>query len=305
MIIIYFTSGGGSKPRPPPPKPFVYGGVYYDPSGNTSNPLLPPIPKEWVLAPLNSTFNRNCSPVKATLLSFGITNAIIAAIVLVIGCRPIVNKLTLGVFGGGRSKAPYWSWVFTVALQIVANLLIAITITHTDGYRHLSMLNVLALYSARPRISIIWLGILRIMVRVRPRRPAGARSLREKFWSFFNIKETEHVYWSSFVPNAIAEVCMQIFSAVFIGVTWHRFPNPEIKAHMKSSMNAMFTAPALTALAIIGPIVGRKEAFSKKNQGRIRGRLVCLLILFLPLVSVGYAGSWVFFSNFLYLPDNM
>jgi len=99
------------------------------------------------------------------------------------------------------------------------------------------------------------------------------------------------------VSAATAEVLMDIFSAVFIGVTWHRFPDPEIKARMGATIRLMCAATALTALAAL-------ILFACTKDGSRAGRIGALFF-FLLIEGFGYVVSWAFFSSFLHLPDNM
>ncbi|KAF4902614.1 hypothetical protein CGCFRS4_v002194 [Colletotrichum fructicola] len=45
--------------------------------------------------------------------------------------------------------------------------------------------------------------------------------------------EREYVYFDSYRSTVVAEIILHLISAVFVGVTWERFPNSIIKKHMK------------------------------------------------------------------------
>ena len=89
---------------------------------SSSTARLPPIPLEWVIAPLNVTAGQ-CPTAEQTKLAFGITNAVVAVLTLVFGCRPILHYLSRGWLGKKGGKGVLWTWIISFALQLLSNVL--------------------------------------------------------------------------------------------------------------------------------------------------------------------------------------
>lgn len=456
VIIIWEWESSGSSsssPRPPPfevvpkapagqrdtrPQFSIYMGVNTGPYNTTENGtlILPPIPIEWIVAPrltnLTSTspgngnsseaaqFDVTCPTRSDNLRLFGVTNAIVAALVLVIGCRPLIRILTGGLLGQPTKWSKYWTWVISMALTVGSNALVSKLIVDTPGYEHLSMLNVFALYSSRPRINQIWTGVLRLIVgpinilgrgRIQrkkkkkiarnggnstvvdpegyggwkwgPGRRLGTHAEAEaeaksgsggkyvmkvdrngkgtwqweesgtekramstraangsvsseteeggnvKWWNlrkkwkdrknqaadddkyeFEDVDNSieEWVYTDSYIATSIAEFVIQLVSAIFIGITWRRFPNEPIRDHMQNYYNYMLAAPAMSLVEwVFIPI------WWKRNRGVDKYRLetakkaqffICLFFLGLPgFFTFGVA--WRYWAEFLLLPGSL
>jgi phosphatidylglycerophosphatase A len=251
---------GSAEPR------FVPGvGVYHPGNGNSSTDL-PPIPLEWIIAPLNATVAQ-CPSHAATLRTFGVTNVVVAVLAIVMGCRPILHKLTRGIPGTRGGNTVKWMWIVSLSLQLLANVFVSLLIKHTPGYGHLSILNIFALYSARPRASLIVLGLLRILMGVN----LGKLRKSEK-----HPDEIEFIYADSYMITALAELCMQIFAAIFIGVTWNRFLNKPVKDYMKDSYKMMEALPGITFFGIgaVVPFYHRNGEAIPREYSNSRGQLV-------------------------------
>jgi len=92
---------------------------------------------------------------------------------------------------------------------VASNAAVLYLIVTTPGYKHLSMVNVFALYSSRPRVNQIWTGLLRAYI--------GPVAVGEKV--DVGGEAGEYVYTDSYVSTLVGELFLQILSAVFIGVT--------------------------------------------------------------------------------------
>lgn len=158
-VVVTRPSGLDDKPS------VFYGAFVYDPGNVTYSKNLPPIPIEWIIAPLNATATQ-CPTSAATLRTFGVTNAVVVVLAIITGCRPLVQKLTRGLLGSRGGSSVKYMWMLSLAPQLLANLSLSLLITKTPGYGHLSLLNVFALYSARPRVSLIMLALLRVCMGV-------------------------------------------------------------------------------------------------------------------------------------------
>ncbi|KAK0740087.1 hypothetical protein B0T18DRAFT_448814 [Schizothecium vesticola] len=356
-IIIISSGGGSSKPAPPsafslaPKRPAgqvdsrpqfnLYLGVNTGPyQRNSTSVILPPIPIEWIIAPYNVTAGQ-CPTRAANLGLFAITNLIVFALIIILGCRPLVRFLTGGLLGQPNRWSKYWTWLFSFGLQVGSNAIVSYLIVSTPGYEHLSMLNVFALYSSRPRINQIWTGLLRTIIgpiRITdkfaikekpissaepPRRKKGSLPRRAYNWATGNWTpgqewsapsygydwsdpSREWIYTDSYISTSIAELCLQLISAVFIGVTWSRFPNEPIREHMENYYNYMLAAPAM---AFIG--WGLVPIWRGRLRDVCRDRfgvcweivLVCCFLGFCGFFTYGVA--WRFWAEFLLLPGSL
>lgn len=339
--------------------------------------ILPPIPIEWIVAPRNVTVAQ-CPSRSDNLELFGITNAIAATLVLLTGCRPLVRFLTRGWLGNPSKYSALWTWTIAFAFQISSNAVISHLIVRTPGYEHLSMLNVFALYSSRPRLNQTWAALLRLLVgpiylrgrlaflaqsekkdkRVdASQNEKGVTSLKEKISAVFrknkattalgkNKKGTaleqgrsgygydeylrwrtaqakfypelatrtlrrddgpEYVYTDSYVATSISEFFLQLVSAIFIGITWRRFPNEAIREHMKSNVNCMLAAPALSLFSwVLVPIWLKRDVrwLRDDDHPRVAALGRAILVLFVTGIFT-YGVAWRYWSDFLKLPGSL
>ncbi|KAF4914313.1 hypothetical protein CGCF415_v002332 [Colletotrichum fructicola] len=100
--------------------------------------------------------------------------------------------------------------------------------------------------------------------------------------------EREYVYFDSYRSTVVAEIILHLISAVFVGVTWERFPNSIIKKHMKVNVWLMAIAPAFlfgTALFAI-PLYWRRDR--RVDDRRRRG------FIGVGLFGAAYATPWVY-----------
>jgi hypothetical protein len=299
-----FEPGAGAD------RPFYVAGagIYNENDNATLATNLPPIPVEWIIAPLNATAAQ-CPSHAATLRTFGITNAIMVVLAIVFGCRPIVHFLTKGLMGTRGGKTVRWIWILNLALQLLGNLFVSIMIHNSAGYGHLSILNIFALYSARPRVSLLALTMLRIF---------GAVNLKILRKAGNETNETEFVYSDSFRTAAFSELCMQIFAAIFVGVTWGRFPNKEVKDWMSGTYKGMYAVPAVTLVGIAAYGAFKRndgEAVPRGQYGYLSTKYPAyrnvwlwrfgLAVLACLFIGFGYFWQWIYFLSFLELPGSL
>ncbi|KAK3314349.1 hypothetical protein B0H66DRAFT_376669 [Apodospora peruviana] len=383
--------------------------------------ILPPIPIEWIVAPTNVTLTDGQCPSRTQNLGlFGVTNAVVLALVLVFGCRPLVRLLTGGILGSPGRWSPYWTWVLSFGMQVCSNVIVSRMIVTTPGYEHLSMLNVFALYSSRPRVNQFWTGLLRLWVgpitlrgrmmlkeKVKPvkkerswrlmkpgtwilrettvgwrdritgkkkeegeekekggvvaaddtqddnkntKMPAkpttttapryqydeylewrkrwvddpleqyksepranAARAIRtgEEFVTRAQrereekqaSEQEEWIYTDSYVSTSVGEFFVQLLSAIFIGITWHRFPNEPIKDHMKHWLNLMMAAPAMSLLGwVVIPV------WFKRGRAVTESKCLDFMLMLVWFVVPGfltYGVAWKYWDEFLMLPGSL
>jgi hypothetical protein len=253
--------------------------------------ILPPIPIEWVISPQNVTVGQ-CPSSTDNLRLFGVTNAIVLTLALVLGCRPLLRYITRGLFGRPSRYSWVWSWTISCGLQVASNAIVSHLIVTTSGYEHLSMINVFALYSSRPRVNQLWMALLRLMV--------GPIYLTE-----IKMEEPEWVYTDSYVTTCIAELTLHLISAVFIGVTWRRFPNVPIREYMKTFVNLMIAAPAVALISwVFVPI------WFRRNKGIMEyispGVRITMFTFILGIPDAfTYGVAWIYWSVFLQLPGSL
>jgi hypothetical protein len=399
----------------PDPEFTLYLGTNTGPykTADNGSVILPPIPIEWIIAPRNVTVGQ-CPSSTDNLQLFGVTNAIVLALALVLGCRPLLRYVTRGLLGKPSRYSWIWTWIISCGLQVASNAIVSHLIITTPGYEHLSMVNVFALYSSRPRINQLWMAILRLFVGpiyfegylafLRPptqdrgttvwqrlrryfaflRRTTKAETstttvetpttksetpttkaetpttqnqgtaaapspadLRYQYKEYVDwqsrlaaqktkpvaqktqpaaqqiipaaqetqITDREDIYWryspewvytDSYVTTCIAELILHIISAVFIGVTWRRFPNVPIREYMKSDVNLMIAAPAVALFSwVCVPIwVPRRKGILEDVESSARRLTLFVLILIIPAFFT-YGVAWKYWRDFLQLPGSL
>jgi hypothetical protein len=122
---------------------------------------------------------------------------------------------------------------------------------------------------------------------------------------FESVSEPEWVYTDSYVTTCIAELTLHLISAVFIGVTWHRFPNAPIREFMKTDINLMMAAPALALFSwVCVPIwLRRNKGILEDTNPLVRVGLF-IFILVIPAVFT-YGVAWKYWGDFLQLPGSL
>ena len=266
---------------------------------------LPPIPLEWVIAPLNVSAGQ-CPTAEQTKLAFGITNLVVGVLTLVFGCRPILHYLSRGWLGKKGGKGVAWTWIISFALQLLSNLFASLMVVHTPGFEHLSMLNTFALYAARPRINVVWTACLRMVVAVNLHA-----------WSEKADRGEEFVFADSYISAATSELFLQIVAASFTGLTWSRFPNTIIRDYASANWKTMCAMPGFVLLGwLFVPIwrrVGESIEFaSYYNQGTgwrlVWGRRLIRGLLMMACSIpywVMYMLIWGYWNMFLQLPGSL
>ncbi|KAM7210883.1 hypothetical protein V8F06_013725 [Rhypophila decipiens] len=280
---------------------------------------LPPIPIEWIISPGPQTITSadQCPTPDGTIGAFVAADLILALILLLVG-----------------------------------NIGASLVVVNTPGYQHLEFATIFALYASRPRLKVWWLAILRTTVTVNGHRfPDGNKRLvREKAERIrvrneqqqdvspesepkkqehpsphdcrdVQYEEVEHPYLDSYISAVMVEILFQTVAAIFIGVTWKRFPNTIIRNFMQPSLNYMFVAPALTLLAAVvgvpiwrvsGEAWGSREKedvdpqtrklirrWSPKGMKMVRFKYAAAgSLFFIP----AYVASWVYWTHFFTLP---
>ncbi|KAK0726609.1 hypothetical protein B0T21DRAFT_371915 [Apiosordaria backusii] len=303
-------------------------------TGNETEVVLPPIPIEWIIAPRNITSSDQCPNAGATIATFAATDLILAVFLIVTAARPLVYRATFHIFGKRGGYGAYWTWVMWLVLQVMGNVGAALLVVRSEGYEHLEFLKVFALYLSRPRLKAWWLAILRTLFSCGARRfPDGNKRLEEERkeevekvdlldWEKYGYKEREHIYVDAYISAALVEIIFQITAAVFIGVTWERFPNEVIKQFMQPSLRYMFAVPGLTLVAILvgvpiwrltgetwnwKEIVDRHPLTGKVVRRRsLKWGMACYrfwwvvwgCLFYIPV----YSAAWVYWTHFLTLP---
>ncbi|KAM7189660.1 hypothetical protein V8F33_009908 [Rhypophila sp. PSN 637] len=359
VIIWESSSGSSSGPRTYPfevvpkapagqrdsrPEFSIYLGVNTGPYNTTENGtlILPPIPIEWIVAPRPTnppsiTTNSSspgtsvvdlpiqCPTRSENLRLFGLTNLIVALLIVFTACRPLIRITTGGILGGPGKWSKYYIWLISMALTIGSNALVSRLIVTTPGYEHLSMLNVFALYSSRPRINQVWTGFLRVL-RYGGRKWGTGNKKTELGEEIENKKageglipeeddhvETEWIYTDSYVATSVAEFVIQLVSAIFIGITWRRFPNQPIREHMEDYYNYMLAAPAMSLVGWLLIPIWRKRNRGGWDRTDISGRTdvsgrtgVFVFVLFLGFSGFfTYGVAWRYWAEFLLLPGSL
>ncbi|KAJ0384381.1 hypothetical protein COL922a_008486 [Colletotrichum nupharicola] len=231
------------------------------------------------------------------------------------------------------NKASYNATSTHLIMTLGANLINSFVVVGTEGYKHLSWDIIFALYASRPRINMLVVALLRVFAAVRTSdwsqtanyKPVEKEELENQNTTYsgseFTIKdgpddgsaserliikvngtgtlEKEYVYIDSYRSTVVAEMILNIISAVFIGITWGRFPNEVIKDYMKFKTTFMEVAPAIVFVgAILAiPVYWRRDKHVGDKWRRGLGTAV--------FFGGAYAAPWVYWNYFLQLPGSL
>ncbi|KAF5229249.1 hypothetical protein FAUST_10535 [Fusarium austroamericanum] len=250
---------------------------------NGSDTVLPTIPLEWIISP-NGTIKLSCPSANATLGTFGATALLPVLILTVFGCRPIVSKLTCGIFGKKGGKGIYFTWLLGVSINLIGNYIYTLVVTSTEGYEHLRRSTVFALYASRPSFTMTIMALLRILVLRRSKEDGDG----------------EYVYAESYISSVIGELSLQTIAAVFVGTTWKRFPNEPIKDYMGGSLIYMEIVPAITLVCLIVVPFWHRNSQVRAACDRV-GYAIIAALFFTTVITA----SWVYWTKFLHLPGSL
>ncbi|KAF2003740.1 hypothetical protein P154DRAFT_572920 [Amniculicola lignicola CBS 123094] len=109
-------------------------------------------PWTWSVQPQDAA-STNCPSASRILTTFALVNIAVGFLGLCFGHRKVLNKISMGLLGKPGSTAWKYTWLITVAMQVGANILIALLIRATPGYGHsFTIAQLTLLLFARPRI---------------------------------------------------------------------------------------------------------------------------------------------------------
>jgi hypothetical protein len=175
----------------------------------TPDPYLsssePEFPSRWTIYPDTSNATvlaslPGCPTPQETFTGFIIANAVVTVVGVIIGCRPVLNKLTCNLLAKkGKKNTIRYNWIPTVVLQILANVVCGAIIHYTPGYEHVRVEDVMMLYLIRPRIALI------------------ATSTAAAFL----ILKDEYPWMYSLLANGITELILQIMAVCWVVATGH------------------------------------------------------------------------------------
>lgn len=133
-----------------------------------------------------------------------------------------------------------------------------------------------------------------------------------------NTDETEFLYADSYISTALAGLRMHIFAAIFVGVTWNRFPNQLVKQYINSNYKSMEALPAANLFAIcsVVPFYRRNgEAIPReyrnpqgqivRSSGSSWGHRTGSAFLACVFIRLTYTMQWDYFVTFLDLPGSL
>lgn len=233
----------------------------------------PAIPYEWIVSPTPGQISDASCPNGANILTwFGVTEAIITVLTPLVAYRPFIHYISRGYLGRRIKSSVSVTWTIPLALQLLANAIIAAMVGHTAGYGKLNMLRIFTVYIARPRFYPIVVGLLRCLVPVkRPREWAKTTIVQHKV-----DDRVEFPYTDAWIATSISETVLLVITAIFTGVTWHRMPSEsKPRDYISDHVNFVASAPALMFLAMIAlvPVYKRYgEAFPIEGRRYETGR---------------------------------
>ncbi|KAH0427695.1 hypothetical protein CcaCcLH18_09526 [Colletotrichum camelliae] len=300
---------------------------------------LPPIPVEWIIAPnSNSSVSAGqCPSMGETINSFVISDVVSGVITVFICCRPILKKITGGVFGklpdkNSRCCSSMWySWLVGFSMTFLGNLFASLVVVNTEGYEHLSFAIIFALYASRPRMNLVVVALFRVFVTKRTsdwsnykpvEKGKAKEQMTEPYSSLLTTAdgpgdgsscekqaaktddiaeplEKEYVYLDSYRSTLVAEILLHIISGIFTGITWERFPNYIIKDRMQGLVVLMTIAPVfLVGTALFTiPLYWRRDRRLAAKWTRAK--------IGIDLFLTAYVSSWIYWCLFLRLPGSL
>lgn len=250
-----------------------YIGINTGSYGGISEAVLPPVPFEWIVSPDAGRVTDSCPNGDKILTFFGVSEAVICILVPIFSYRPLVHRLSRGRLGRRTKNSVALTWTITFTCQLLANAIIAGMVGNTPGYGHLNMLHIFTVYMTRPRFHFIVLALLRSLVGVkRPREWDKTTIIKRRL-----DDRVEFPFTDSYLVVAASEMLILIISAIFTGVTWHRYPKFDTSAreYMNDHVNYVSSTPGVMMLCLLGfvPIYKRYgDAFPIEGRRYETGR---------------------------------
>ncbi|KAI8267001.1 hypothetical protein K4K58_008897 [Colletotrichum sp. SAR11_239] len=297
---------------------------------------LPPVPVEWIIAPKTVSAGQCPSVGHniTTFIVTDVVAGIIAAIFCCRPIVKKMTFGRFGKLPNKTSRwcsSVWWTWLISLLLALGGNLGITLFVVNAEGYTHLSKLIIFALYASRPRINMVVVALLRVLVAVRTKDWSKAASYKPvekeelesqdttysgsepttkegagdgsdsekliiKIYDGTGALEKEYVYIDSYRSTVVAEIILNTISAVFVGVTWGRFPNQTIKTYMNPKTIFMQTAPAISFVGAIFAIPAYWKRGRYVDDKWVRG------LAGAASFGTAYAAPWVYWYYFLQLP---
>ncbi|RSL66009.1 hypothetical protein CEP53_003471 [Fusarium sp. AF-6] len=211
---------------------------------------LPPIPFEWIVSPDADRVTDSCPNGDTILMFFGVSEAVISILVPIFGYRPLIHKLSRGYLGRRSQNSIAFAWTVTFACQLLANAIIAGMIGNTPGYGHLNMLHIFTVYMTRPQFHFIVLALLRSLVGIKRSREFDKTTIINRRMD----DRVEFPFTDSYIATVASEMLLFIISAIFTGVTWHRYPKFEMSSreYIDDLINYVSSIPGVMMLCILG-----------------------------------------------------
>jgi len=163
----------------------------------------PLVPFDWVITPAGGGPAKICPGPSLILGTFAAINAAAGLASLVLGSRRVIRMLTCGMLGKPDSKAWGYMWIVNLALQLGANVVVALLIKSTPGYLSTFSVGELVLFfTTRPRLGWMFLSLAQFLS-----NPTVFGTPKQSTW------------WSSALSCSLAEVLQQIIAMYFMGRT--------------------------------------------------------------------------------------
>ncbi|KAF2474898.1 uncharacterized protein BDR25DRAFT_340573 [Lindgomyces ingoldianus] len=160
----------------------------------------PQLPDTWKIAPLdvlNGDIDAiaKCPKTSTTFIAFAISNVIVTVVGILLGCRPIIHKLSCHVLGKrGKQNTILYNWIFPLALHVGANALVGVVIHNTPGYENVKVQDAMMIYFVRPRISVLALATM----------------------SCFFMSREDYPWMYALLANTIAEFILQVIADIWV-----------------------------------------------------------------------------------------
>lgn len=263
----------------------------YDQHGNGT--LLPPVPIQWIISP-TVVESGTCPSVGATAGAFVASDFLSIILIVILCLPPILKKLTFGLIDNCEEKEEtnepkssktedpksfkrfttrwWYAWLIPLFFELMGNIINAIIVVKSKGYEGLSFGNIFLVYATRPRFKV-W------------------------FFSIFRHFKPGRGLYSAYGSMAFAEIVINLMTAIFVGVTWRKFPNKPVADFMDPIAIWVAVTPVILMISVllVAPL-WYDECFADRGTDMFAGLL---------LFGTIYAAYWSYWGLFLQLPGSL
>ncbi|KAF2686299.1 hypothetical protein K458DRAFT_210776 [Lentithecium fluviatile CBS 122367] len=291
------------------------------------------LPWSWAISPEDQSVT-NCPSPSWILGTLAIVNVVVTVLSIPFGNRYFLNRLTCRfLFNAKSSNAYRYTWVFTVALQLGANALIAMIFQRTPGYRaSFKIWELMLFFTIRPRLSWIALNLFGLIKKGEPLSATphppeySTNDTREDPYG----SEEDLPWISSALSQYIAEFFLRLIAFYVAGRTahfatargyyqitsaaYHSLPQ---EAHLMYAGALYYIVGGVFGIMLdIAVVMDLAHTQNKLRKSGVEAAYLAEIREFVPGLIIfslvcSWIGSWIFWAGFvrlagdLYCPPNL